>query len=251
MIRRPPRSTLFPYTTLFRSGLRRHLPLPFLIQRFDIRGLRLPSRLTRRCRRASKPREALELSRDRRPVNIGQVHREVVGEKDVHQKERRDVEHYARGENHSAREPRKNRERERKLPKKNEADGKRHERAHTRQQEREFEMRVVQVVERVHDGERRQVVRAEIAQARDAQLDERGAEVRPREQRAREQNRITVSESGLAPDAAAQTAVKRKGVAARREGQDDEDVNRRHLVVVEVAETPQQPFVKKEEEQIG
>src|SRR3712207_7428638 len=25
MIRRPPRSTLFPYTTLFRSGLRRHL----------------------------------------------------------------------------------------------------------------------------------------------------------------------------------------------------------------------------------
>src|SRR3712207_8312099 len=27
MIRRPPRSTLFPYTTLFRSGLRCHLPV--------------------------------------------------------------------------------------------------------------------------------------------------------------------------------------------------------------------------------
>src|SRR3712207_7857949 len=27
MIRRPPRSTLFPYTTLFRSPDRRHLPL--------------------------------------------------------------------------------------------------------------------------------------------------------------------------------------------------------------------------------
>src|SRR3712207_7311533 len=27
MIRRPPRSTLFPYTTLFRSGVRRNLPL--------------------------------------------------------------------------------------------------------------------------------------------------------------------------------------------------------------------------------
>src|SRR3712207_8990852 len=27
MIRRPPRSTLFPYTTLFRSSLRRSLPL--------------------------------------------------------------------------------------------------------------------------------------------------------------------------------------------------------------------------------
>src|SRR3712207_8416214 len=26
MIRRPPRSTLFPYTTLFRSGVRRRLP---------------------------------------------------------------------------------------------------------------------------------------------------------------------------------------------------------------------------------
>src|SRR2546426_9244895 len=26
MIRRPPRSTLFPYTTLFRSGARRHEP---------------------------------------------------------------------------------------------------------------------------------------------------------------------------------------------------------------------------------
>src|SRR5256885_12309694 len=29
MIRRPPRSTLFPYTTLFRSPPQRHEPLPF------------------------------------------------------------------------------------------------------------------------------------------------------------------------------------------------------------------------------
>src|SRR5258708_21501431 len=28
MIRRPPRSTLFPYTTLFRSAIRRRWPLP-------------------------------------------------------------------------------------------------------------------------------------------------------------------------------------------------------------------------------
>src|SRR2546422_8181697 len=28
MIRRPPRSTLFPYTTLFRSLLRSHIPSP-------------------------------------------------------------------------------------------------------------------------------------------------------------------------------------------------------------------------------
>src|SRR2546426_12371713 len=30
MIRRPPRSTLFPYTTLFRSGLRRYVAFGFL-----------------------------------------------------------------------------------------------------------------------------------------------------------------------------------------------------------------------------
>src|SRR2546429_2043478 len=34
MIRRPPRSTLFPYTTLFRSGSRRrHLPCSWLLRR--------------------------------------------------------------------------------------------------------------------------------------------------------------------------------------------------------------------------
>src|SRR6266540_3246771 len=32
MIRRPPRSTLFPYTTLFRSVLRDHRPLPLVGQ---------------------------------------------------------------------------------------------------------------------------------------------------------------------------------------------------------------------------
>src|SRR3712207_8828723 len=32
MIRRPPRSTLFPYTTLFRSGARRHRRRPEVAQ---------------------------------------------------------------------------------------------------------------------------------------------------------------------------------------------------------------------------
>src|SRR2546430_9246276 len=36
MIRRPPRSTLFPYTTLFRSGLRRQLEALFGERRYDI-----------------------------------------------------------------------------------------------------------------------------------------------------------------------------------------------------------------------
>src|SRR2546429_6547658 len=33
MIRRPPRSTLFPYTTLFRSSLAAHRPSLFLVER--------------------------------------------------------------------------------------------------------------------------------------------------------------------------------------------------------------------------
>src|SRR3712207_7612272 len=40
MIRRPPRSTLFPYTTLFRSQLGRILALSLLDQ---VMGFRLPS----------------------------------------------------------------------------------------------------------------------------------------------------------------------------------------------------------------
>src|SRR2546427_5934193 len=35
MIRRPPRSTLFPYTTLFRSGLQARLGLQGQLQRLD------------------------------------------------------------------------------------------------------------------------------------------------------------------------------------------------------------------------
>src|SRR2546422_3277088 len=39
MIRRPPRSTLFPYTTLFRSRVRRR-GLPALVEPADAGGLR-------------------------------------------------------------------------------------------------------------------------------------------------------------------------------------------------------------------
>src|SRR2546421_1555493 len=35
MIRRPPRSTLFPYTTLFRSGRARRRALPLVLSRRD------------------------------------------------------------------------------------------------------------------------------------------------------------------------------------------------------------------------
>src|SRR5690349_22891321 len=46
MIRRPPRSTLFPYTTLFRSG-RLHLPGGRRVRRVARRGRRHPARLER------------------------------------------------------------------------------------------------------------------------------------------------------------------------------------------------------------
>src|SRR5258708_20256090 len=42
MIRRPPRSTLFPYTTLFRSSERR-------IQKRDVEGLRRRAQIARRA----------------------------------------------------------------------------------------------------------------------------------------------------------------------------------------------------------
>src|SRR3712207_7918955 len=44
MIRRPPRSTLFPYTTLFRSGLRAPPP-----------GVRVPAREIKRMSRELQP----------------------------------------------------------------------------------------------------------------------------------------------------------------------------------------------------
>src|SRR2546427_8697674 len=46
MIRRPPRSTLFPYTTLFRSALRSH---SVRAQRGRLESLGRPARAGQRC----------------------------------------------------------------------------------------------------------------------------------------------------------------------------------------------------------
>src|SRR3712207_8651451 len=54
MIRRPPRSTLFPYTTLFRSGLRR----PRAVRRRPVR--RRPHRPHRRLLAAAGLRPAVD-----------------------------------------------------------------------------------------------------------------------------------------------------------------------------------------------
>src|SRR5690349_22112135 len=60
MIRRPPRSTLFPYTTLFRSGFRRHEHRP-----------RSCAGRRRRPGRASAP------GRDRKSTRLNSSHVEI------------------------------------------------------------------------------------------------------------------------------------------------------------------------------
>src|SRR5256885_9895157 len=72
MIRRPPRSTLFPYTTLFRSdgGRRRaRLPPPWLPER---RHLRVPGRARRvvRVHRAERARSEEHTSELQSPCNL-------------------------------------------------------------------------------------------------------------------------------------------------------------------------------------
>src|SRR5262245_64070093 len=52
MIRRPPRSTLFPYTTLFRSGVRTEGPARALV---DLEGAELLERLAQRAAVAVLP----------------------------------------------------------------------------------------------------------------------------------------------------------------------------------------------------
>src|SRR2546423_10292899 len=102
MIRRPPRSTLFPYTTLFRSS-----PRP------RTRGLtkRLPVLCAREARRTSRPppwRRATR--RDRAPPSAARPHRSeehtselqslaylvcrLLLEKKKQNKQRRPVAHY-------------------------------------------------------------------------------------------------------------------------------------------------------------
>src|SRR2546426_6967552 len=68
MIRRPPRSTLFPYTTLFRSGLR---PLPVADCRRDFERM---ARMSAPVIHESEA-EALELpGRDRKSTRLNSSH---------------------------------------------------------------------------------------------------------------------------------------------------------------------------------
>src|SRR3712207_9012178 len=67
MIRRPPRSTLFPYTTLFRSRRRRHqvlVPVDVLVPEHDVVG---------RERGAVRPLVALAQGEGDRPPAVGDL----------------------------------------------------------------------------------------------------------------------------------------------------------------------------------
>src|SRR5438128_12263860 len=64
MIRRPPRSTLFPYTTLFRSGTE-----------IDLEGLRQQLRPWRRfAKRAKEPRPVRGVAEDRKSTRLNSSH---------------------------------------------------------------------------------------------------------------------------------------------------------------------------------
>src|SRR3712207_673403 len=70
MIRRPPRSTLFPYTTLFRSELQRAEDTEL-----HARIRRAPRRRTSRARRSASPRPARDP--DRKSTRLNSSHANI------------------------------------------------------------------------------------------------------------------------------------------------------------------------------
>src|SRR2546427_8324778 len=75
MIRRPPRSTLFPYTTLFRSRRRRHRPHR---REPQPRRRRVPERRRRRALGAPEPADAAAvLLQDRKSTRLNSSHSQI------------------------------------------------------------------------------------------------------------------------------------------------------------------------------
>src|SRR3712207_9065388 len=77
MIRRPPRSTLFPYTTLFRSRVR-EVPRPVALRapaRRDVRGRW--HRLVARPRARGRGQRALLRARDRKSTRLNSSHANI------------------------------------------------------------------------------------------------------------------------------------------------------------------------------
>src|SRR5258707_5865518 len=87
MIRRPPRSTLFPYTTLFRSQVNREIPLKNLRWGLDHCETLKPATLERLAalggsidiqnRMSLEPPRAARRSRDRKSTRLNSSHANI------------------------------------------------------------------------------------------------------------------------------------------------------------------------------
>src|SRR3712207_8489816 len=75
MIRRPPRSTLFPYTTLFRSGHERRVP-PGAPRPIGAPAHDLAERV-RRCRALRRGAPARHRHRDRKSTRLNSSHANI------------------------------------------------------------------------------------------------------------------------------------------------------------------------------
>src|SRR5256885_16454244 len=83
MIRRPPRSTLFPYTTLFRSGNDQHIEIGLIVRRTE----RIVDRLDARVAPLPCRKEALQVAFPdciRIHVRTGFLREAIGGEADDH-----------------------------------------------------------------------------------------------------------------------------------------------------------------------
>src|SRR3712207_8219337 len=78
MIRRPPRSTLFPYTTLFRSGHGHEVPVEVDERVHEVRERRHPERRRRRPLRLTDPPHAAHRHpRDRKSTRLNSSHANI------------------------------------------------------------------------------------------------------------------------------------------------------------------------------
>src|SRR2546430_11968775 len=71
MIRRPPRSTLFPYTTLFRSEVCRHDAIAGALEMFDGQRFAAPAQLEMRSEFVWLP------DRDRKSTRLNSSHSQI------------------------------------------------------------------------------------------------------------------------------------------------------------------------------
>src|SRR5215211_7271291 len=99
------------------------------------------------------------------------------------------------------------------------------------------------------DREGRQIIRAEILPPGYTKLDQRRAEIDPRQQQLHQQNRIRVRKRRTLLVRSAKPAVDRKRVAAGSEREHHQEVDRNHLVVIEVPEATQQTLVEQHQQE--